>query len=39
MIAAAEFRMAAQDLLIASGLDTDEAAALVRQTSGRDEWD
>ncbi|MGC4793477.1 FUSC family protein [Micromonospora saelicesensis] len=39
MIAAGEFRTAAQDLLIASGLDTDEAAALVRQTSGRDEWD
>ncbi|MEU5934703.1 FUSC family protein [Micromonospora sp. NPDC047187] len=39
MIAAGEFRMAAQDLLIASGLDTDEAAALVRQTPGRDEWD
>ncbi|RAO18502.1 FUSC family protein [Micromonospora noduli] len=39
MIAAGEFRTAAQDLLIASGLDTDEAAALVRRTSGRDEWD
>lgn len=38
MIAAGEFRTAAHDLLIASGLNTDEAAALVRQTSDRDEW-
>ncbi|WP_433267444.1 FUSC family protein [Micromonospora vinacea] len=39
MIAAGEFRTAAHDLLIASGLDTDEAGALVRRASGRDEWD
>lgn len=39
MIAAGEFRTASQDLLIASGLDTEEAGALVRRTSGRDEWD
>ncbi|WP_433552989.1 FUSC family protein [Micromonospora zamorensis] len=39
MIAASDFRTAAQDLLVASGLDNDEAAALVRQPSDRDEWD
>ncbi|MCG5469551.1 FUSC family protein [Micromonospora sp. LAH09] len=39
MIAAGEFRTAAHDLLIASGLDTDEAMALVQRTSDRDEWD
>lgn len=39
MTAAGEFRMAAQDLLIASGLDTDEAVALVRRTADRDESD
>ncbi|MET7708427.1 FUSC family protein [Micromonospora sp. NPDC005413] len=32
MIAAGEFRTAAHDLLIATGLDTDRAAALVRQS-------
>ncbi|MET8204197.1 FUSC family protein [Micromonospora taraxaci] len=39
MIAAGEFRTAAHDLLIASGLDADEAATLVRRTSDPDEWD
>ncbi|MEV1158572.1 FUSC family protein [Micromonospora chokoriensis] len=39
MIAAGEFRTAAHDLLIASGLDTNEAAALVRRTADRDAWD
>ncbi|MEV4763992.1 FUSC family protein [Micromonospora chokoriensis] len=39
MIAAGEFRTAANDLLIASGLDADEAATLVRRTSDPDEWD
>ncbi|MFG1895495.1 hypothetical protein ACGFIP_15895 [Micromonospora zamorensis] len=39
MIAAGEFHTAGQDLLIASGLDTEEARVLVRGTSGRDEWD
>ncbi|MEU8182127.1 FUSC family protein [Micromonospora sp. NPDC049044] len=39
MIATGDFRTAAQDLLIASGLETDRAAALVRQTADREEWD
>ncbi|MEU8331116.1 FUSC family protein [Micromonospora sp. NPDC048839] len=39
MVAAGEFRTAAHDLLIASGLDTTEAAAQVRQTADRDGWD
>ncbi|MEW2432240.1 FUSC family protein [Micromonospora sp. NPDC047644] len=38
MIAAGEFRTAAQDLLIASGLDADRAAKLVRRTADPDEW-
>ncbi|MFG2045843.1 aromatic acid exporter family protein [Micromonospora sp. NPDC048935] len=38
LIAAGEFRMTAHDLLIASGLDIDRAAALVRRTVDRDEW-
>ncbi|MEK8107723.1 hypothetical protein NKG94_26785 [Micromonospora sp. M12] len=39
MIAAGELRTGAHDLLIASGLDADEAAALVRRSADRDEWD
>ncbi|WP_051723725.1 FUSC family protein [Micromonospora chokoriensis] len=39
MIAVGEFRTAAHDLLMASGLDADEAAALLRRTADRDEWD
>ncbi|MFE9189025.1 aromatic acid exporter family protein [Micromonospora sp. NPDC007208] len=39
MIAAGDFRTSAHDLLMASGLDADEAAALVRRTVDRDEWD
>ncbi|MGC4756050.1 FUSC family protein [Micromonospora trifolii] len=39
MIAAGDFRTSAHDLLMASGLDADEAAALVRRTADRDEWD
>ncbi|MGW0215076.1 FUSC family protein [Micromonospora chokoriensis] len=39
MIAAGEFRTAANDLLIASGLDADRAAALVRRTADPDGWD
>ncbi|MEU7949010.1 FUSC family protein [Micromonospora taraxaci] len=39
MIAAGEFRTAANDLLIASGLDADRAAALVRRTADPDAWD
>ncbi|MFF0154805.1 aromatic acid exporter family protein [Micromonospora sp. NPDC005203] len=38
MVAAGEFRMTAHDLLIASGLDIDQAAALVRRTVDREEW-
>ncbi|MEU1585417.1 FUSC family protein [Micromonospora sp. NPDC005710] len=38
MIAAGEFRTAAHDLLIASGLDADRAAELVRQTADPDDW-
>ncbi|MEU5669931.1 aromatic acid exporter family protein [Micromonospora sp. NPDC047762] len=38
MIAAGEFRTAAHDLLIASGLDADRAAELVRRTADPDEW-
>ncbi|MFI6240744.1 aromatic acid exporter family protein [Micromonospora sp. NPDC050795] len=39
MIAAGDFRTSAHDLLMASGLNADEAAALVRRTADRDEWD
>ncbi|WP_328650682.1 FUSC family protein [Micromonospora sp. NBC_00330] len=39
MIAAGDFRTSAHDLLMASGLEADEAAALVRRTADRDEWD
>ncbi|MET8041724.1 FUSC family protein [Micromonospora sp. NPDC005215] len=38
LIAAGEFRMTAHDLLIASGLDIDKAAVLVRRTVDREEW-
>jgi uncharacterized membrane protein YgaE (UPF0421/DUF939 family) len=38
MIAAGDFRTAAHDLLMASGLDAREAAALVRRTADPDEW-
>ncbi|MET7372262.1 FUSC family protein [Micromonospora arida] len=39
MIAAGDFRTSAHDLLMASGLDAREAAALVRRTADPDEWD
>ncbi|SCE77202.1 Uncharacterized membrane protein YgaE, UPF0421/DUF939 family [Micromonospora coriariae] len=39
LIAVGEFRAVAHDLLIASGMDTDEAAALVRRAVDRDEPD
>jgi uncharacterized membrane protein YgaE (UPF0421/DUF939 family) len=39
MIAVGEFRTSAHDLLMASGLNADEAAALVRRTADRDDWD
>ncbi|MGC4867328.1 FUSC family protein [Micromonospora sp. DT53] len=39
MIAAGDFRTSAHDLLMASGLNANEAAALVRRTADRDEWD
>ncbi|MEU7752194.1 FUSC family protein [Micromonospora sp. NPDC049171] len=38
MIAAGEFRTATYDLLIASGLHADEAAALLRRTVDRTAW-
>ncbi|MET7947498.1 FUSC family protein [Micromonospora sp. NPDC005324] len=39
MIAAGEFRTGAHDLLMASGLNADEAAALLRRAVDGDEWD
>ncbi|WP_430500346.1 FUSC family protein [Micromonospora trifolii] len=39
MIAVGEFRTSAHDLLMASGLNAGEAAALVRRTADRDDWD
>ncbi|MGW3893380.1 hypothetical protein ACWD69_32515 [Micromonospora chokoriensis] len=39
MIAVGEFRTAAHDLLIVSGLDADEATVLARRTAHPDEWD
>ncbi|WP_410820606.1 FUSC family protein [Micromonospora sp. 050-3] len=39
MIAAGDFRTSAHELLMASGLNADEAGALVRRTVDRDEWD
>ncbi|MBM0274271.1 hypothetical protein [Micromonospora tarensis] len=39
MIAVGEFRMTAYDLLVASGLDADRAADLVRQTADPADWD
>ncbi|MEW1585616.1 FUSC family protein [Micromonospora vinacea] len=39
MIAAGDFRTSAHDLLMASGLNADESAALLRRVADRDEWD
>lgn len=39
MIAAGDFRTSAHDLLMASGLNADKSAALLRRVADPDEWD